>query len=224
MMNRYAEPKSPLPRKFYLADAVMVARNLIGKRLVCCSSEGTTAGIIVETEAYVGHNDAACHSFKRKTPQRDHRTNIMFEQGGYAYVYLIYGMYDCFNVVVNDEEHPEAVLIRAVEPTEGLPLMAKRRRIDITPNAIHNLKKLCSGPGKLCIAMGITRRHYGYDLCRNGQERIFIADGINVPDDGIAVTQRINVDYAGEDAKLPYRFVIRESKFLSTRKYLDAIH
>ena len=210
----------PLLREFYLADAVTVARNLIGKRLVRRSPKGTTAGIIVETEAYAGHQDAACHSYKRKAPDGEHRTNIMFGKGGYAYIYLIYGMYDCFNVVVNDAEHPEAVLIRALEPTESLPLMANRRGIDISSNKLADLKKLCSGPGKLCRAMGITRELYGRDLCQIETDGIFITNGIEVPEEEITATERINVDYAGEDANLLYRFVVRESKFLSTRKFL----
>jgi len=200
---------------------VTVARALLGKQLVHYSHEGTTGGIIVETEAYAGHNDAACHSYQRKSPQGEHRTNIMFREGGHVYVYLIYGMYNCFNVVVNGVGSPEAVLIRALEPVEGLPLMAQRRGIDITSGKRSELVKLCSGPGKLCIAMGITREHYGQDLCRNGRNGITITEGITVADSDIVATPRINVDYAGEAGALPYRFVIRKSAFLSTRKFLQ---
>ncbi|MCL2119194.1 MAG: DNA-3-methyladenine glycosylase [Planctomycetaceae bacterium] len=210
-----------LGREFYLADAVTVARSLLGKRLVHLSREGTTAGIIVETEAYAGCEDAACHSYQRKAPVGNHRTNIMFNEGGYAYVYLIYGMYNCFNVVVNEAGHPEAVLIRALEPVEGLPLMAKRRGIDISPGRCGDLKKLCNGPGKLCIAMGLTRGHDGWNLCRNADVGgIIITEGISVADPDIAATPRINVDYAGEASAWPYRFVIRKSAFLSTRKFI----
>ena len=212
---------SPLSREFYLADAVTVARALLGKRLVHHSREGTTAGIIVETEAYAGHEDAACHSYNRKAPEGGHRTNIMFHEGGYAYVYLIYGMYNCFNVVVNQAGNPEAVLIRALEPVEGLPLMAQRRGIDISSGERGGLKKLCSGPGKLCIAMGMTRDHYGQDLCRvTGDDGIFITEGKKIADSDIAATPRINVNYAGEAATWPYRFVLRDNGFLSTRKYV----
>ena len=210
-----------LPRDFYLADAVTVARLLLGKRLVHYSNEGTTAGMIVETEAYAGHNDAACHSYQRKAPAGDLRTNVMFSEGGHAYVYLIYGMYNCFNVVTNDTDNPEAVLIRAIEPVEGLPLMAKRRGMEITAGSHGNVKKLCSGPGKLCIAMGITREHYGQNLCRKTRKGIIITEGIPVAEQDIAVTPRINVNYAGEASLWPYRFVIRDSAFLSTRKYID---
>ena len=206
-----------LRREFYLADAVTVARLLLGKRLVHQSHEGTTTGLIVETEAYAGYDDPACHSYQRKGPAGEHRTNIMFREGGYAYVYLIYGMYNCFNVVVNEAGNPEAVLIRALEPIEGLPLMAKRRRIDISSTHPGRLKKLCNGPGKLCIAMGITREHYGHDLCQIEDDNgIIITEGITVDESDIVATPRINVNYAGEASLWPYRFVIRDNGFLST--------
>ena len=209
----------PLERVFYLADAVTVARALLGKRLVHLSCEGTTAGMIVETEAYAGRDDAACHSYQRKAPDGGHRTNIMFNEGGYAYVYLIYGMYNCFNVVVNEAGNPDAVLIRAIEPVEGWPLMAKRRGLDISPDRRNDIKKLCNGPGRLCIAMGITREHYGQDLCQS-TGGIIITQGITIPELDIAATPRINVDYAGEASVWPYRFAVRESPFLSTRKFV----
>jgi DNA-3-methyladenine glycosylase len=253
---------APLSREFYLADAVTVARALLGKRLVHQSREGTTAGIIVETEAYAGHDDTACHSYLRKAPVAKHRTNIMFNEGGFVYVYLIYGMYNCFNVVVNEAGNPEAVLIRALEPVEGLPLMAKRRGLDIssitrlkqgatqesrvqnqsTPRKQVSLvalahascsddsngneanayaKKLCSGPGKLCIAMGITREHYGLDLCQPASiGDITITEGKIITESDITTTPRINVDYAGEASGWLYRFVLRKTPFLSTRKFM----
>ena len=211
----------PLSRDYYLADAVTVARTLLGKRLVHHSREGSTSGIIVETEAYAGREDAACHSYQRKAPGGDHRTNVMFHEGGYVYVYLIYGMYNCFNIVVNESGNPEAVLIRAIEPVEGLPLMAKRRGLDISSDRCKDVKKLCSGPGKLCIAMGFTREHYGQDLCQPASAgSIAITEGMTVSETDIAATPRINVDYAGEASAWPYRFVLRESPFLSTRKYV----
>ena len=202
---------TPLPRDFYLPDAVTVAKNLLGCILVHETSEGRAAGIVVETEAYAGRDDAACHSHKRAAPSGDHRTNIMFSPGGHAYVYLIYGMYNCFNVVASPEGDPQAVLIRALEPTLGLDLMAARRKTT-------EPKKLCSGPGKLCIAMGITREHYGVDLCES--KNLFIASGETMDDKKILATPRNNVDYAGEASLLPYRFVIGGSKFLSTRRFI----
>lgn len=211
-MNDKHVPSNLLDRSFYLADAVTVASALLGKLLVHQTAEGTTSGIIVETEAYAGREDAACHSYLRKGPSGNHRTNIMFSQGGFAYVYLIYGMYNCFNVVVNQENNPEAVLIRALEPVEGISLMEKRRNVFDAP------RKLCSGPGKLCIAMGITREHYGKNLCH---DELFITQGIEIPQKLITATPRINVNYAGEASLYPYRFVVGSSPYLSTRKFLN---
>jgi DNA-3-methyladenine glycosylase len=139
------------------------------------------------------------------------RTDVMFGTGGCAYVYLIYGMYNCFNVVANVEGEPEAVLIRALEPREGIPLMEKRRKV-------QTLKKLCDGPGKLCAALGITRECYGADLCG---DVLFIMEGYPVSEECISATPRVNVDYAGEAARLPYRFVIRDSPFLSRAPVID---
>jgi DNA-3-methyladenine glycosylase len=164
-------------------------------------------GLIVETEAYAGREDPACHAYGRKAPSGEHRTDVMFGPGGYAYVYLIYGMYNCFNVVANVEGEPEAVLIRALEPREEIALMGKRRKTQA-------LGKLCNGPGKLCMALDITRECYGADLCGDA---LCIAEGEPVPEERILATPRINVDYAGEAALLPYRFVIRDSAFLSIR-------
>lgn len=199
-----------LPPEFCQRDAVTVARALLGQVLVRDSDEGRTAGVIVETEAYAGKGDAACHAAKIDAPPAGHRTEVMFRPGGCAYVYLIYGMYCCFNVVTGSAGSGEAVLIRALAPTEGLELMGSRRGTA----APH---KLCSGPGKLCQALNITRADNGVDLAR-GVLRLL--RGESIPDEGVAVTQRINVDYAGADAKLPYRFVLRGSPFLSTRRFL----
>ncbi|MDR2528566.1 MAG: DNA-3-methyladenine glycosylase [Synergistaceae bacterium] len=203
----------PLDRSFYQSNAVAVARALLGKKLVHIdAAAGTISGVIVETEAYAGREDAACHSYKRKSPQAGHRTNVMFGPGGYAYVYLIYGMYDCFNVVANAEGEPEAVLIRAVEPREGVDTMRRRR-------GAADVKKLCGGPGRLCMALDITRRHYGADLCAtDGGDALFITEGETVPDSRVLATPRINVNYAGEAALYPYRFVIKDSLCLSVRR------
>ena len=134
-----------LQREFYLRDGLTVARELIGKKLVTNLPEGVTSGIIIETEAYMGAIDAAAHSYKGKTE----RTKIFFGTGGFVYVYLIYGMNICTNVVANVENVPEAVLIRALKPVEGVELMNRRR-------GKNNLRELCSGPGKLSQALGIT--------------------------------------------------------------------
>jgi DNA-3-methyladenine glycosylase len=179
-------------RDFFLTGAVTLARRLLGAVLAHDSPDGLTAGVVVEAEAYAGRTDAACHAYGREAPTGRHRTDVMFAPGGLAYVYLIYGMYNCFNVTANAEGEPEAVLIRALEPVEGARLMASRRGTD-------DARKLCSGPGKLCMAMGITLEDYGADLTG---EKIFLLEGA--------------------DGHLPYRFVVRGSKFLSTRKFLPA--
>ena len=187
-------------REFYLRGGLEVARDLIGKKLVHNSAEGLTSGIIVETEAYMGAIDAAAHSYKGLTE----RTKIQYGVGGYAYVYLIYGMYTCMNVVANIENIPECVLIRALQPIEGIELMKIRRKK-------NNLRDLCSGPGKLTQAMGITKNHYGIDLCG---EEIFIEEVENFTPD-ITATKRINIDYAGDAANYLWRFILTDSKFIS---------
>ena len=143
-----------LPREFYLRDGLTVARELIGKKLVTNLRDGLAGGIIVETEAYMGKIDAAAHTFRGKTE----RTKIFYGAGGFVYVYLIYGMHLCTNVVANVENVPEAVLIRALQPTDGVELMKIRR-------GKKNLRDLCSGPGKLSQALGVTKDFYGADLC-----------------------------------------------------------
>lgn len=191
-----------LDRKFYLQSGVEVARALIGKKIFHNSPEGLTGGIIVETEAYMGSLDAAAHSYKGLTA----RTKIQYGLGGFAYVYMIYGMYFCMNVVANAENIPDAVLIRALQPTDGINLMRKRR-------GKNNLRDLCSGPGKLAQAMGIDKNHYGVDLC--GDE-IFIETTNILPD--VTATKRINVEYAGDAANYLWRYIMTGSEFLSVKE------
>lgn len=190
-----------LDRNFYLRSGIEVAKDLIGKKLVHKTAEGLTAGIIVETEAYMGKIDAAAHSYKNFSE----RTKIFYGEGGFAYIFLIYGKNFCFNVVANLENIPEAILIRALEPTDGIELMKARRNK-------KNLRDLCSGPGKLCQAMGNTKNLYGADLC--GDE-IFIEEKIFNPP--TTATKRINIDYAGEAANYLWRFIMTDSKFLSVK-------
>lgn len=187
-----------------------MARELIGCELVHDSIDGPTAGVIVETEAYRGPLDRAAHTYGRR---RTARNEAMYGPPGHAYVYLIYGIHECFNVVAGDVGLPEAVLIRALRPTVGLELMAKRRNLDFTTKGMQY--NLCSGPGKLTQAMGIHRAlHYGIDLCGT---RLFIVAGNLDVDDEVITTPRINVDYAGEWAALPWRFVVKDSPYLSRR-------
>src|SRR5690606_2172802 len=138
-----------LPREFFLRDPVAVARSLLGQRLVRVANDVRTAGLIVEVEAYLGVPDKAAHtSGGRRTP----RNESMWGVGGRAYVYFTYGMHHCLNVVVGEAGHPVAVLLRALEPTQGLDAMRRRR-----PRARRD-RDLCSGPGKLCQAMAIDRQ------------------------------------------------------------------
>lgn len=153
-------PGKKLPPEFYLQDTVQVARQLIGKLLVRRVEGQTLSAIICETEAYTGFSDKACHSYKGSSP----RTRIMFEAGGRAYVYLIYGMYSCLNVTTREEGVPEAVLIRAASPVEGIERMMQLRQ---SKKPIKSLKEntLLSGPGRLCDALAITREQNGLSLC-----------------------------------------------------------
>jgi DNA-3-methyladenine glycosylase len=186
-----------LKKEFYLRENVVeIARDLLGKYLFTFFDEGLTGGIITETEAYNGIADKASHAYSGR---RTARTEIMYAAGGTAYVYLCYGIHSLFNVVTNQKDIPNAVLIRAIKPVEGIPLMLKRR------NKFSADKSLAAGPGTLSQALGIHYLHSGTSL---SGKNIWIEDRKIIPAPGsILVTPRIGVDYAGEDAKLPYRFV-----------------
>ena len=188
-----------LGRDFYMRDAITVARKLIGKKLVHRSADGITGGIIVEAEAYMGAIDAAAHSFKGRT----RRTEIQYAEGGRAYIYMIYGMHICFNVTTNAVDVPEAVLIRALEPVDGIDLMKIRRKKKLP-------KELCNGPGKLTQAMAISMADYGVDLCGN---ELFIETTERAVE--LDAARRINVAYAGAAAEFPWRFLMRNSAFIS---------
>ena len=189
-----------IQREFYLRGGLEVAKDLIGKKLVHNSADGLTAGIIVEVEAYLGKIDAAAHSYKGRTA----RTEITFGEGGFAYIYLIYGKNICMNVVANFKDIPDAILIRALQPVEGINLMIERRQK-------KNLRELCNGPGKLTQAMAITKNHYGVDLC--GDE-IFI-ETVEDFQPEIVATKRINVDYAGDAANFLWRFIQKNNPYVS---------
>ncbi|HKW93389.1 MAG TPA: DNA-3-methyladenine glycosylase [Methylomirabilota bacterium] len=193
-----------LPRAFYTHENVItVARRLLGQLLVVPARDGRrVSGIIVETEAYRGPEDRASHAYGgRRTP----RTETMYAPGGTAYVYFVYGMYHQFNVVTNVEHVPHAVLVRALEPVEGTALM--RRRRGGGPD-----RGLTSGPGKLCIALGIDRRIDGADLLG---DRVWIEEGRRVPPGAIASGPRVGIDYAEAWAHRPWRFWLRGSPFVS---------
>jgi len=187
--------KPILPRRFYARGTVDVARDLLGKVLV----HGPTAGIIVETEAYLGGDDLASHSAAGITD----RTRVIFGPPGHAYVYLSYGMHDCMNIVAEPAGKPGCVLIRALEPLEGLDVMRTRRLRARTD------RDLTSGPGKLTRALGITRKHTGVDLTRGD---LVVLSRSPAPTFEIAVTPRIGIVKC---ADLPLRFFIQGNKFVS---------
>lgn len=191
-----------LPREFYERDTLAVAPDLLGKLLVHESETGKTVGKIVEVEAYIGPEDKAAHSYRglKSTP-----TQIMFGPAGFIYIYLIYGMYYCLNIVTHKINFPEVVLVRALEPIEGIELMKVRRHET-------KLKNLCRGPGKLCQAMDLTRRHYGMDLCG---DTIYLLEDESTPPIEIETSPRINIDYAGEYKDKPWRFFIKDNAFVS---------
>ena len=193
-----------LPRSFYTrANVLTVARELLGKVLVVPTADGTrVSGTIVETEAYRGPEDRASHAFGGR---RTRRTETMYGIGGTAYVYFVYGMYYQFNVVTNAHDTPHAVLVRALEPLEGIELMRERRHGQPARN-------LTSGPGKLCIAMGIDRTLDGEDLL---EDQVWIEEGQPVRRLHILSGPRIGIDYAGDWISKPWRFWIRGNPFVS---------
>jgi len=194
-----------LPREFYTRASVLaVARDLLGRLLVVGEPDGRrVSGRIVETEAYRGPQDRASHAYGGRGTNR---TETMYQIGGTAYVYFVYGMYHQFNVVTNAAEIPHAVLVRALEPVEGVERMRERRGVAAD-------RELTSGPGKLCIALGIGREHDRTDLLG---ERIWIEDGGQpVRPSAIACGPRIGIDYAEEWAHKPWRFWVRGNPFVS---------
>lgn len=205
-----------LPRKFYLReDTIEIARDLLGKLLVVPDENGQrVSAMIVETEAYLGVTDRAAHSFGgRRTP----RNEVTYGLGGHVYVFFIYGMYHQLNVVCGGVDSPHVILIRAVEPVEGIEKMRERRSVPRATAtgafrpAIPD-KNLTSGPGKLCIAMSIDRSLNGEDLLG---DTIWIEQHRSFSDDQIAVGKRIGIDYAGEDAEKPWRFWVNGNAFVS---------
>jgi DNA-3-methyladenine glycosylase len=201
---RAVSPRGPkLPRAFYThPDVVRVARRLLGQLLVVSTRSGPVSGIIVETEAYRGPEDRASHAYGGR---RTLRTETMYARGGTAYVYFVYGMYHQFNVVTGVADVPHAVLVRALEPVEGLAVMRRRR-------GGGSLHALTSGPGKLCIALGIDRRHDRADLLG---DRIWIEARPPVPARAIAAGPRVGIDYAEAWVDRPWRFWLRDNPFVS---------
>lgn len=186
---------------------VQLAQELLGKYLYTSIDGMLTSGMIVETEAYSGENDKACHAHLNR---RTTRTEIMYQEGGVAYVYLVYGIYHLFNIITNEKDKADAVLVRAIEPEVGVEEMVLRRGFQsIKPN-------LTAGPGVLSIALGINKKLYGANLTG---DTIWIEDkGLTLPAESIATGPRIGIDYAGEDALLPWRFWVKGNKWVSRKK------
>jgi DNA-3-methyladenine glycosylase len=194
-----------IPRSFYSRPALEVASDLLGKVLVRRFDRKNLSGRIVETEAYVGPHDLACHASKGHTP----RTSIMFGAPGHAYVYMIYGFYFCLNVVTERVGYPAAVLIRAVEPIENVAIM---RRLRHDPERDTNI---ASGPGKLCMAMSITKELNGADLLGN----IMWIEDRGLDPEVIETSPRVGIDYAGEYKDKPWRFFVANNPHVSRVRF-----
>jgi DNA-3-methyladenine glycosylase len=194
-----------LPESFYAQkDVVKIAKQLLGKLLVTNFGGIRTSGIIVEAEAYAGATDKASHAFANR---RTKRTEVMYMHGGVAYVYLCYGIHHLFNVVTNVADVPHAILIRAVEPREGIEVMLKRRKKE------KSEPSLTAGPGAMSMALGIHTQHTGLPLA--GPE-IFIEDiGHKIKTADIVEATRVGVAYAADHALWPYRFYIKGNKYVS---------
>jgi len=189
----------PLPREFYDRDTEHVARDLLGAILECRTPDGVAAGRIVETEAYLGEHDLACHAAVGRTS----RTAPLYGPPGIAYVYLIYGMYWCFNTVTRAEHEPSAVLVRAIEPLRGIDLMRQRRP------KVRRDTDLTNGPGKLCLALGIDATHNWTPLDR---PPVTIRLGDSIPDRDVSITPRIGIT---QSADWPLRWFATDSPYVS---------
>lgn len=188
-----------LTRDFFNRETKLVAKELLGKYLVRQSNKGVIVGKVIEVEAYLGANDKACHSYDYKMTDR---TAVMYEEPGILYVYFIYGMYYCLNVITEPKGIPCAILIRQLYPIEGIELMKKNRKVKIG----KNFKNLCDGPGKLCMAMDITKEKFdGTDSCKI-DSKLYFTEGEEVKDREIFLNKRIGIDYAEEDKNKLLRY------------------
>lgn len=206
-MEDFSNNIVPLPESFFEQPTIELAKALLGCILVKETNEGITAGYIVETEAYIGPDDRAAHSYNNK---RTARTEVMFHRAGLAYTYLMH-THCLFNVVSGGEEKPEAVLVRALEPLHGIDLMKTRRGID-------DLTSLTNGPGKLTKAMGITMEDYGHPLTNSP---LYLAKGY-IPE-SISAGKRIGIDNSGEARDYPWRFWVTNNKYVSRHQKSELI-
>jgi len=197
-----------LPKNFYTRkDVIQISKDLLGKFIFTDIDGHITGGMIVETEAYHGSEDRASHAFgNRKTP----RTEPFFKEGSISYVYLCYGIHYLFNIITNKKDVPHAILIRAIEPSEGIDIMLHRRRMT------KPLYNLTAGPGAMSMALGITTKHNSVDLQGN---IIWLEDkGIKIPEENIIASPRVGVAYAKEYASKPWRFRVKGSLWTSKAK------
>ncbi|MEJ7627532.1 MAG: DNA-3-methyladenine glycosylase [Ferruginibacter sp.] len=197
-----------IPLSFFSrTDVVSIAKELLGKIVYTNIGGAITSGRVVETEAYVAHTDKASHSFGgRRTPKNEH----MYETAGTTYVYICYGMHQMLNIVTNDKDIPDAILIRAIDPVEGIDIMLQRTgkpALDAT---------LTRGPGNVGKALGISKKHSG--LLLEGEEVVIYSDEYSdIHENKIGSSKRIGVESAGADGLLPYRFYVKGNKFVSGR-------
>jgi DNA-3-methyladenine glycosylase len=194
---------SRLQRDFFARDTLTVARELLGQRLVRILGDMRLSGYIVEVEAYIGEDDQASHAH----PGRTARNATMYGPPGHAYVYLIYGMHHCLNIVTDREGYPAAILLRALEPLEGIPLMERQR-------GHRPVTQLTNGPARLCQALAIDRRLDGADLCAPDAP-LFVERGIFVPDEDIVTGPRVGVRGDETALTVPWRFYIRDNSYVS---------
>jgi DNA-3-methyladenine glycosylase len=200
-----------LDREFYNRDTVLVAKELLGKILVHEINGQRLCAKIVEAEAYMGVTDKAAHSYGGR---RTSRVEVMYGKPGFSYVFIIYGMYYCFNTVTREEGTPQAVLIRAVEPIEGIDLMAQNRfKKPYDQLTKSQIKNLTNGPGKLCGALLIDKGQNGEDLCGN---KLYIQEGDHEKFNIISA-KRVGIDYAEEAKDYPWRFYIEDNKYVSVK-------
>ncbi|HEY8803899.1 MAG TPA: DNA-3-methyladenine glycosylase [Clostridium sp.] len=201
-----------LTREFYSRETLQVAKELLGKTLIHEVNGVELRGMIVETEAYIGSIDKACHAYGgKKTP----RVETLYGMPGIAYVYFIYGMYHCFNVITKEEGYPEGVLIRAIQPIEGLDAMSKLRfKKDYNELTKAQIKNLTTGPSKLCIAMNINKDNNKQDLCAS---KLYIEDSGEKENVTIIEAKRVGIDYAEEAKDFLWRFYIKNNIWVSVK-------
>lgn len=200
-----------LDREFYNRDSIVVAKELLGRVLVHQIGGQRISARIVETEAYMGIEDKAAHSYGGK---RTPRVEVMYGGPGFSYIFMIYGMYYCFNIVTSEEGKPQAVLVRAVEPLEGTEWMSQRRYGRSYEQLTKSQRRgLTNGPGKLCGALSIDRDFNGMDLCGND---VYVEEGKS-RDFSIVTSKRVGIDYAEEAKEYPWRFYIEGNEYVSVK-------